>query len=105
MKHIITALSTLILLTGLAAGGTLMAAQQKAPKQKSKPATTFEQNIYKQKQETLKQQIHQEEKILKADKKRYGKDHPTVHADRQRLKNKEKALKDLHKAQKKVNKK
>ncbi len=105
MKHILTALSTLILFVGLTAGGTLMAAQQKAPKQKGKPATTFDQNIYRQKQETLKQQIRQEEKILKADKKRYGKDHPTVNADRQRLQNKEKALKDLQKTQKKVNRK
>ncbi len=103
MKRVITALSTLFLLAGLAATGA--AAPQKTHKPKSKPATTFDQNIYKQKQETLKQQIRQEEKILKADKKRYGKDHPTVNADRQRLKNKEKALKDLHKTQKKVNKK
>lgn len=103
MRHVITALSTLLILAWLAAAGT--AAAQKASKQKYKPTTTFDQNIYKQKQQTLKQQIRQEEKILKADKKRYGKDHPTVNADRQRLKNKEKALKDLQKTQKKVPKK
>ncbi len=97
MKCVARCLSVLILMIGLAAGGSLLAAPPKGSRQKVKPANAPIQNIYEQQRQNLKMQIRQDQKRLKADKKRYGKDHPTVKADRQQLKKNEETLKKMPK--------
>jgi heme-binding NEAT domain protein len=109
MRRFAQALSVLALMIGLVAGVTLMAAPQKAPKQTSKPvtrkapkqtnkpATALNQNLYKQQSRMLKIQIKDDQKRLKSNQRQYGKEHPTVKADRQQLQKNEKALKQLQK--------